>query len=108
MKCYNQGFGNADKDCNRLFVDCDTEFQPQPFIATRDIRQTRFRIAGLKVWALNCWEFCSTYGLYSAVVDTKEKYETVYNMTQKTNKEHSIRGNYLIGLSQGELISETI
>jgi hypothetical protein len=98
MDCTNKGFGIADPNCTRYFVDCNTENQPHPFIAMHDVRRTRFRIADVKVTADMCETFCINYGGNAAVIDTDEKYKTVYKMTQKTNKEQNVKGNYVIGL----------
>jgi hypothetical protein len=38
------------------------------------------------------------YGGNPAIVDSEEKFSTVYKMTQKTNEEKSFRGTYVIGL----------
>jgi hypothetical protein len=97
----------VDSDCSRIFVDCDTRIRPPPFIAMRDVGQTRFGIAAVKLWAGNCENHCSEYGSGAAVVDTDEKYETVYKLTQKTNKKQGVTGNYVIGLEinrDGKLI----
>jgi hypothetical protein len=98
MDCSNKGFGVANPDCSRFFIDCDTENQPHPFIAMRDVRRTRFRIADVKVLVDRCETFCVRYGGNAAVIDTDERYETVYKMTQKTNKEQNVKGEYVIGL----------
>jgi hypothetical protein len=106
MDCSHKGFGVTEPDCKRTFVDCDTRILPLPFIATCNIGQMRFGIAGLKLTARGCFDFCTLYGGNTSVIDEEEKYETVYKMTQKTNAEQSVRGNYVIGLEQSKLISE--
>jgi hypothetical protein len=70
------------------------------------ICQWRFGIAGVRLGACDCEAFCQRYGGNAAVVDIKEKFETVCKLTQKTNEELGISGNYTIGL-KSKLMLET-
>lgn len=105
MHCDNNGFGVVRSDCCNLFVHCNTKSSPQPFIATCHVAQTRFQISAVKLQATQCGLFCRAYGGITAIIDTKQEYGTVYRMIQKTNKEHSFRENYVIGLERSKLIS---
>jgi hypothetical protein len=90
-----------DPDCDRYFIDCDPTARPPPFIATHDVGQKRFKMAGFKVTAHTCrMYFCKKYGGSPAVIDTEEKYEAVRKMLQKTNEEQSVRENCVIKLPQ--------
>jgi hypothetical protein len=70
------------------------------------IRQWRFAIAGVRLRVWECDAFCHRYGGNAAVVDTKEKLDAVYKLTQKTNEELEISRNYIIGL-ESKLMLET-
>jgi hypothetical protein len=86
MDCAHYGFGIADPNCDSVFLDCNPTVQPPPFIATSDILKSRFRIAVIKLQACDCSVFCEEYGGNIAVLDTEEKFKTVYKMIQKTSK----------------------
>jgi hypothetical protein len=110
MSCNHKGFGIVDPDCTRrIFVDCNTGITPPPFIATHDVGQSRFRITAVKVRGPNCgWTddfegFCKKYGSEVALIDSKEKYETLYKTIKKTN-ELSVSGSYLFLDEKGKLI----
>jgi GT2 family glycosyltransferase len=94
----------VEVDCIRVFIDCDYKNRSLPFIATNNFNRTRFGIAPVKLQGLYCHQFCDKYGGTSAVVDTKEKYETVHKLIEN-NKELGGSGGYVIGLYQGKLLS---
>jgi hypothetical protein len=58
----------------------------------------------MKVVAGQCDLFCRKYDAVVAVVDTEEKYEDVYELIKKTNKELNVNENYTIGLKQRKWI----
>jgi hypothetical protein len=103
MDCDHSGFGIATPDCDRrIFVDCDTSVQPPPIIATRVVGNSTFGIVGVRLKASKCDYFSSMYGGRAAILDTEDKYDTVYKMIQTTNKELGITKNsYRIGLENG-------
>jgi hypothetical protein len=103
--CSNRGFGRAYPNCKLSFVDCNTRMRPLPFITMQNVRETSFGIAGVKLNSGTCDTFCIAYGGKITVIDTEEKYQIIYIMVQKINKEKNIRGNYLTGLEQCKKIS---
>jgi hypothetical protein len=92
----------VDPDCEQIFIDCNKNQQSPPFIYTTDVGQSRFGIMAMKLKVGYCEIFCAGYGGFGAVVDTDEKYKTVYKMIQIADKKLSGSGVYVIGLSQGK------
>jgi hypothetical protein len=58
----------------------------------------------VKLMGFNCVIFCLKYGGINAIVDTREKYDTVNQLIKESDEKLSGSGGYKIGLYKGKLI----